>query len=88
MTDRQRPLDEPPPVAYRMPDTMSKAEDAVHETRPRVHPAPDAGEQTASPRAFDATVTTRPAINERRTAQARRQRYAGQRLPEPIITET
>ncbi len=41
----------------------------------------------ASPRAFVATVTTRRAINELRSARARRERYVGEWLPEPIITD-
>ena len=53
----------------------------------RVHQALDAGEQIASPRAFVATVTTRLAINELRSARARRERYVGEWLPEPIITD-
>ena len=46
-----------------------------------------AGEQITSPRAFVATVTTRLAINELQSARARRERYVGEWLPEPIITE-
>ena len=42
----------------------------------------------ASPRAFVATVTTRLAINELRSARARRERYVGEWLPEPIITDS
>jgi RNA polymerase sigma-70 factor (ECF subfamily) len=53
----------------------------------RVHQALDRGEQIASPRAFVATVTTRLAINELRSARARRERYVGEWLPEPIITD-
>jgi Sigma-70, region 4 len=34
-----------------------------------------------------ATVTTRLAINELRSARARRERYVGEWLPEPIITD-
>ena len=33
------------------------------------------------------TVTTRLAINELRSARARRERYVGEWLPEPIITD-
>ena len=47
----------------------------------------DAGEEIASPRAFAATITTRLAINELRSARARRERYVGEWLPEPIITD-
>jgi RNA polymerase sigma-70 factor (ECF subfamily) len=52
-----------------------------------VHHALDEGEQIASPRAFVATVTTRLAINELRSARARREQYVGEWLPEPIITD-
>src|SRR5262249_16393778 len=47
----------------------------------------EAGEQIASPRAFVATVTSRLAINELRSARARREQYVGEWLPEPIITD-
>ena len=91
MTDRERLLDELRPVAfaiaYRMLGSVSEAEDVVQEALLRVHQALDAGEQIASPRAFVATVTTRLAINELRSARARRERYVGEWLPEPIITD-
>ena len=47
----------------------------------------DDDEQISSPRAFAATVTTRLAINELRSARARREHYVGEWLPEPIITD-
>jgi RNA polymerase sigma-70 factor (ECF subfamily) len=53
----------------------------------RIHQALDAGQRIASPRAFTATVTTRLAINELRSARARREEYVGEWLPEPIITD-
>jgi RNA polymerase sigma-70 factor (TIGR02957 family) len=91
MTDRERLLDELRPVAfalaYRMLGSVSEAEDVVQEALLRVHQALQAGEQIASPRAFVATVTTRLAINELRSARARRERYVGEWLPEPIITD-
>ena len=73
-------------IAYRMLGSVSEAEDVVQEALLRVHQALDGGEQIASPRAFVATVTTRLAINELRSARARRERYVGEWLPEPIIT--
>jgi RNA polymerase sigma-70 factor (ECF subfamily) len=92
MTGRERLLDELRPVAfqiaYRMLGSVSEAEDVVQEVLLRVHRALDAGEQIASPRAFAATVTTRLAINELRSARARRERYVGEWLPEPIITDS
>jgi RNA polymerase sigma-70 factor (ECF subfamily) len=67
--------------------SVSEAEDVVQEALLRVHRALDAGEQLVSPRAFIATVTTRLAINELRSARARRERYVGDWLPEPIISD-
>ncbi|MGH2893235.1 MAG: RNA polymerase sigma-70 factor [Solirubrobacteraceae bacterium] len=91
MTDRELLLDELRPVsfaiAYRMLGSVSEAEDVVQEALLRVHRALEAGEQIMSPRAFVATVTTRLAINALRSARARRERYVGEWLPEPIITE-
>lgn len=91
MTDRERLLDELRPtafaIAYRMLGSVSEAEDVVQEALLRVHQVLDTGEQIASPRAFVATITTRLAINELRSARARRERYIGEWLPEPIITD-
>jgi RNA polymerase sigma-70 factor (ECF subfamily) len=91
MTEREQLLDELRPasfaIAYRMLGSVSEAEDVVQEALLRVHRSLDAGEEIASPRAFVATVTTRLAINELRSARARRERYVGEWLPEPIITD-
>jgi RNA polymerase sigma-70 factor (ECF subfamily) len=89
-TDRERLLDELRPVAfsiaYRMLGSVSEAEDVVQEALLRVHQSLESGQQIASPRAFVATVTTRLAIDELRSTRARRERCAGEWLPEPIIT--
>jgi RNA polymerase sigma-70 factor (TIGR02957 family) len=91
MSDREQLLEELRPVAfaiaYRMLGSVSEAEDIVQEALLRLHRALDGGEQISSPRAFLATVTTRLAINELRSARARRERYVGEWLPEPIITD-
>ncbi|MGV1046959.1 MAG: RNA polymerase sigma-70 factor [Solirubrobacterales bacterium] len=91
MTDRERLLDELRPVAfaiaYRMLGSVSEAEDVVQEALLRVHQALDAGAQIESPRAYVTTVTTRLAINELRSARARREQYVGEWLPEPIVTD-
>jgi RNA polymerase sigma-70 factor (ECF subfamily) len=91
MTDRERLLEELRPIsfaiAYRMLGSVSEAEDVVQEALLRVHQALQAGEEISSPRAFLATVTTRLAINELHSARARRVRYVGEWLPEPIITD-
>ena len=91
MSKHDQLLDELRPVAfaiaYRMLGSVSEAEDVVQEALLRVHQALDAGEHIASPRAFVATVTTRRAINELKSARARREQYVGEWLPEPIITD-
>lgn len=91
MTEHERLLDELRPVsfaiAYRMLGSVSEAEDVVQEVLLRVHQELEDGEQIASPHAFVATVTTRLAINELKTARARREQYVGDWLPEPIITD-
>jgi RNA polymerase sigma-70 factor (TIGR02957 family) len=91
VTDRERLLDELRPlsfaIAYRMLGSVSEAEDVVQEALLQVHQALDEGEQIASPRAFVATVSTRRAIDELRSARARREEYVGEWLPEPIITD-
>ena len=91
MTDRERLLDELRPIsfaiAYRMLGSVSEAEDVVQEALLRVHQALDGGERIASPPAYVTTVTTRLAINELHSARARRERYVGDWLPEPIVTD-
>jgi RNA polymerase sigma-70 factor (TIGR02957 family) len=91
MSDREQLLDELRPVAfaiaYRMLGSVSEAEDVVQEALLRVHQTLASGRQIESPHAFTATVTTRLAINELRSARARRERYFGEWLPEPIITD-
>jgi RNA polymerase sigma-70 factor (TIGR02957 family) len=91
MTDREQLLDELQPVAfaiaYRMLGSVSEAEDVVQEALLRVHQSLERGERIASPRAYVSTVTTRLAINELRSARARRESYVGEWLPEPIVTD-
>jgi len=91
MTGREQLLDELRPlafrVAYRMLGSVSEAEDIVQEALLRVHQALDSGEEIASPRAYVTTIATRLAIDELRSARARRELYVGEWLPEPIVTE-
>ena len=75
-------------IAYRMLGSVTEAEDVVQEALLRVHRALQAGERIDSPRAFAATITTRLAIDELRSARARRERYVGEWLPEPILTDS
>jgi RNA polymerase sigma-70 factor (TIGR02957 family) len=71
-------------IAYRMLGSVSEAEDVVQEALLRVHSAIEGGEEITSPRAYVATVVTRLAIDELRSARARRESYVGEWLPEPI----
>lgn len=91
MTRHEHLLDELRPVsfaiAYRMLGSVSEAEDVVQEALLRIHRELADDKQIASPHAFVATVTTRLAINELKTARARREHYVGDWLPEPIVTD-
>jgi RNA polymerase sigma-70 factor (ECF subfamily) len=71
-------------IAYRMLGSVSEAEDVVQEALLRVHSATERGEEISSPRAYTATVVTRLAIDELRSARARRESYVGEWLPEPL----
>src|SRR3954465_9739827 len=73
-------------IAYRMLGSVAEAEDVVQEALLRVSNTLEAGERIDSPRAYVATVTTRLAIDELRSARARRETYVGEWLPEPPIT--
>ncbi len=74
-------------IAYRMLGSVAEAEDVVQEALLRVHGALESGERLDSPRAYVATVTTRLAIDELRSARARRESYVGEWLPEPLVGE-
>jgi RNA polymerase sigma-70 factor (TIGR02957 family) len=71
-------------IAYRMLGSVSEAEDVVQEALLRVHQSIERGEEISSPRAYAATVTSRIAIDELRSARARRESYVGEWLPEPL----
>jgi RNA polymerase sigma-70 factor (ECF subfamily) len=73
-------------IAYRMLGTVSDAEDVVQEALLRLHRAVESGEAVEHPQAYLATVTTRLAIDELRSARARRETYVGEWLPEPVLT--
>src|SRR5215207_2029529 len=74
-------------IAYRMLGSVSEAEDVVQEGFLRLHRVLESGEEVASPAAYLATVVTRLAIDELRSARARRETYVGEWLPEPIVTD-
>ena len=74
-------------IAYRMLGSVAEAEDIVQEALLRVHRALEEGERVESPRAYAPTVTTRLAIDQLRSARARRESYVGEWLPEPHVTD-
>jgi len=69
-------------IAYRMLGSVAEAEDVVQEAFLRYEEADPGAE---SPKAYLATVTTRLAIDELRSARARREVYPGEWLPEPLV---
>ena len=76
-------------VAYRMLGEVGGAEDAVQEAYVRWHRETSEGrsESIASPEAYLVTVVTRICIDELRSARARRERYVGEWLPEPLLQD-
>ncbi|WFE20102.1 RNA polymerase sigma-70 factor [Solwaraspora sp. WMMD937] len=74
-------------IAYRMLGSVSEAEDVTQETFLRMHQSALRGEAIASPRAYAATLATRLAIDQLRSARVRRERYVGEWLPEPLVTD-
>ena len=74
-------------IAYRMLGSVGDAEDVVQEAYLRAERAQADGTRIESHRAFLTTVTTRLAIDELRSARARRETYVGPWLPEPLVTE-
>src|SRR5918996_1115788 len=72
-------------VAYRMLGSVSEAEDVVQEGLLRLHRARESGERIASPRAYLSTVVSRLALDQLRSARARRESYVGEWLPEPLV---
>ena len=73
-------------IAYRMLGSVSEAEDVVQEGLLRLHRAIESGERIESEGAYLSTVVTRLSIDELRSARARRERYVGEWLPEPLLT--
>jgi RNA polymerase sigma-70 factor (ECF subfamily) len=74
-------------IAYRMVASVSDAEDIVQEAFLRFHRATGEGEVVDSPKAYLSAVTTRLGIDHLRSARVRRERYVGQWLPEPLLTD-
>jgi RNA polymerase sigma-70 factor (ECF subfamily) len=74
-------------IAYRMLGSVSEAEDMVQEAFLRYQGALEKGDEIESPKAYLSAVVTRLAIDELRSARVRRERYVGQWLPEPLLTD-
>jgi RNA polymerase sigma-70 factor (ECF subfamily) len=72
-------------IAYRMLGSAGEAEDVVQEGLLRLHRARQGGERIESPRAYLSTVVSRLALDQLRSARARRESYVGEWLPEPLI---
>ncbi len=73
-------------IAYRMLGSVSEAEEVVQEALLRLYRELDQGSEIETPEAYFVTVVTRLAIDELRSARARREVYTGEWLPEPILT--
>src|SRR5262249_18814683 len=70
-------------IAYRMLGSVSEAEDVVSDAFLRLAQA--SVESIQSPKAYLATITTRLAIDQLRSARSRRESYFGPSLPEPLL---
>jgi RNA polymerase sigma-70 factor (ECF subfamily) len=86
MTEELRPLLFS--IAYRMLGSVGDAEDVVQEAFLRAERAEADGTRIESRKAYLTTVTTRLAIDELKSARARRETYVGPWLPEPLLTST
>ena len=77
----------PPAFAIALPDAREReqGEDVVQEGLLRLHRTLESGERVESPRAYVGTVVTRLAIDQLRSARARRETYMGEWLPEPLV---
>jgi RNA polymerase sigma-70 factor (ECF subfamily) len=71
-------------IAYRMLGSVADAEDVVQETFLRYHAAEVEPE---SPKAYLATIATRLAIDQLRSARTHREVYPGEWLPEPLADD-
>src|SRR6266511_3522309 len=71
-------------IAYRMLGSVAEAEDIVQEAFLHYH---QAGIEPESPKAYLATITTRLAIDQLRSARVRREAYPGEWLPEPLVDD-
>ncbi|MEW2045213.1 RNA polymerase sigma factor SigJ [Streptomyces sp. NPDC005476] len=76
-------------VAYRLLGSVTEAEDAVQDAYARWYALPrDRQEEILSPGAWLTTVTSRICLDVLGSARARRERYVGAWLPEPLPDRT
>jgi RNA polymerase sigma-70 factor (ECF subfamily) len=76
-------------LAYRLLGSLAEAEDAVQETYARWYAMTGQQQQAiASPGAWLTTVASRICLNLLGSARARRERYVGEWLPEPLPERT
>jgi RNA polymerase sigma-70 factor, ECF subfamily len=73
-------------IAYRMLSSVTEAEDIVQEAFVRYHRAVTGSGQPESPKAYLSTIVTRLCIDHLQSARVRRESYAGEWLPEPLLT--
>ena len=75
-------------IAYRMLGSVAEAEDIVQDAFLRYHRAlAEHAAEIESPKAYLSAVTTRLAIDHLRSARVRKERYVGEWLPEPLLTD-
>ncbi|MFI7639036.1 RNA polymerase sigma factor SigJ [Nonomuraea sp. NPDC049400] len=76
-------------VAYRLLGSVSEAEDAVQEAFTRWYALPDGRRaEVASPTGWLVTTVSRICLDVLGSARARRERYVGEWLPEPVPAST
>jgi RNA polymerase sigma-70 factor (ECF subfamily) len=76
-------------LGYRMLGSVAEAEDVVQETYARWYAMlPEQQESIESPRAWLATVASRICLDQLGSARARRERYVGEWIPEPLPEQT
>src|ERR1700760_3034011 len=72
-------------LAYRMLGSLADAEDAVQDTYARWYAlSPDQRDAIETPAAWLTTVASRICLDQLRSARARRERYVGEWIPEPL----
>ena len=72
-------------VAYRLLGSLADAEDVVQETYARWYALSRAQQEAIeTPGAWLTTVASRICLDQLRSARARRERYVGQWIPEPL----